>query len=171
MKSCPDPRLDSGNGPDPLMKSLAVEKDKRGALVTDNTLELQGHPGVWALGDCAAVADAKKGKICPSTAQFAFREAEVLAKNICAELQGRPKRDFRFNSLGALCVVGHQTACAELQFRPRKMRSFFRAFRLGVVAKNILSKLPGLERKIRVFVDWKIELFFPRDIVQTIDLQ
>jgi NADH:ubiquinone reductase (H+-translocating) len=34
-----------------------------------------------------------------------------------------------------------------------------------------LLKLPGLERKIRVLVDWTIELFFPRDIVQTIDLQ
>jgi NADH dehydrogenase len=31
--------------------------------------------------------------------------------------------------------------------------------------------LPGLERKIRVLVDWVIELFFPRDIVQTIDLR
>jgi NADH:ubiquinone reductase (H+-translocating) len=33
-----------------------------------------------------------------------------------------------------------------------------------------LSKLPGLERKVRVMTDWVIELFFPRDIVQTIDL-
>ncbi|MCA1675085.1 MAG: hypothetical protein LC799_23820 [Actinobacteria bacterium] len=33
-----------------------------------------------------------------------------------------------------------------------------------------LGKLPGLERKVRVFVDWNIELFFPRDIVQTIEL-
>ncbi len=33
-----------------------------------------------------------------------------------------------------------------------------------------LSKLPGLERKVRVLVDWLIELFFPRDIVQTIDV-
>jgi NADH dehydrogenase len=33
-----------------------------------------------------------------------------------------------------------------------------------------LSKLPGLERKVRVLVDWVIDLFFPRDIVQTIDL-
>jgi hypothetical protein len=33
-----------------------------------------------------------------------------------------------------------------------------------------LSKLPGLERKVRVLVDWSIELFFPRDIVQTIDI-
>jgi NADH dehydrogenase len=33
-----------------------------------------------------------------------------------------------------------------------------------------LAKLPGRERKVRVLVDWVIELFFPRDIVQTIDL-
>jgi len=34
-----------------------------------------------------------------------------------------------------------------------------------------LSKLPGLERKIRVAMDWAVELFFPRDIVQTIELK
>ena len=33
-----------------------------------------------------------------------------------------------------------------------------------------LGKLPGLERKVRVLIDWVIELFFPRDIVQTIDI-
>jgi hypothetical protein len=33
-----------------------------------------------------------------------------------------------------------------------------------------LAKLPSLERKARVLVDWTIELLFPRDIVQTIDL-
>ena len=33
-----------------------------------------------------------------------------------------------------------------------------------------LAKLPGLERKVRVLSDWTLELFFPRDIVQTIDL-
>jgi NADH dehydrogenase len=32
-----------------------------------------------------------------------------------------------------------------------------------------LSKLPGLSRKVRVLSDWLIELFFPRDIVQTIE--
>jgi NADH:quinone reductase (non-electrogenic) len=28
-----------------------------------------------------------------------------------------------------------------------------------------------MERKIRVLMDWTVELFFPRDIVQTIDLK
>ncbi len=163
----------AGTAPNPLLKSLPVEKDGRGALVVDNTLGLPGFPGLWALGDCAAVVDAKSGKLCPPTAQFALREAEVLAKNIRAHLQGRPKQSFHFDSLGALCVVGHQTACAELTVpfvRSRPMR--FSGLFAWLMWRGIyLSKLPGLERKIRVLVDWTIELFFPRDIVQTIDLQ
>src|ERR1700722_2743555 len=163
----------AGTGPNPLLKSLPVEKDKRGALVVGNTLELRGCPGVWALGDCAALTDASSGKPCPPTAQFAVREAEVLAKNICAELRGGPKESFHFDSLGALCVVGHQSACAELAipFVRNKSVRFSGLFAWLLWRGIYLSKLPGLERKIRVLVDWTIELFFPRDIVQTIDLQ
>jgi NADH:quinone reductase (non-electrogenic) len=163
----------AGNAPNPLVRSQPVERDKRGALVVDETLGLPGRPGLWALGDCAAVADAKTGRPCPPTAQFALREAEVLAKNIRAQLLGLPKKSFHFNSLGAMCVVGHQTACAELRVpfvRNRSMR--FSGLFAWLLWRGIyLSKLPGLERKIRVLVDWTIELFFPRDIVQTIDLQ
>jgi NADH dehydrogenase len=163
----------AGTAPNPLLKSLPVEKDKRGALVVESTLELPGHPGVWAVGDCAAVADAKSGKPCPPTAQFALREAELLAKNVRAEVQGRSKQSFHFDSLGALCVVGHQTACAELAipFVRNKSVRFSGLFAWVMWRGIYLSKLPGLERKIRVLVDWTIELFFPRDIVQTIDLQ
>jgi NADH dehydrogenase len=163
----------AGTAPNPILGSLPVEKDKRGALVVENTLELPGHPGLWALGDCAAVIDAKTSKLCPPTAQFALREAEVVAKNIWAALHGRSKQTFHFDSLGALCVVGHQTACAELTvpFVKNRYLRFSGLFAWLMWRGIYLSKLPGLERKIRVLVDWTIELFFPRDIVQTIDLQ
>ena len=104
----------AGTAPNPLSKSLPLEKDKRGAVIVDATLAVPGHDGVWALGDCAAVVDAKTGNSCPPTAQFALREAAALAKNIRARLKRQPGRGFHFDSLGALCVVGHQTACAEL---------------------------------------------------------
>ncbi|MFZ3216328.1 MAG: NAD(P)/FAD-dependent oxidoreductase [Candidatus Acidiferrales bacterium] len=163
----------AGTAPHPLLKSLPLEKDKRGAVVVDRTLALPGHPGLWALGDCAAVVDAKTGKPCPPTAQFAQREAIILAKNIRAHLHGQPQEGFHFDSLGALCVVGHQTACAEFSVPLAKDRSVrFSGFFAWLMWRGIyLAKLPGLERKIRVLVDWTIELFFPPDIVQTIDLQ
>jgi NADH dehydrogenase len=163
----------AGTAPNPLLKSLPVERDSRGAVVVDDTLAVKGHTGLWALGDCAAVSDAKTGKTCPPTAQFALRQAEVLAKNIHAHLEGRRARTFHFDSRGSLCVVGHQTACAELTVplaRTKSMR--FSGLLAWLLWRSIyLSKLPGIERKIRVLMDWTVELFFPRDIVQTIDLR
>jgi NADH dehydrogenase len=163
----------AGTAPNPLLKSLPLERDKRGAISVDSTLAVAGHTGVWALGDCAAITDAKTGKPCPPTAQFALREAELLARNIRADIAGSAKRRFHFNSLGSLCVIGHQTACAELTVpfaRDRTMR--FSGLLAWLIWRGVyLAKLPGLERKIRVLMDWTIELFFPRDIVQTIDLK
>lgn len=163
----------AGTAPSPLVKSLRLEKDKRGALVVDGTLAVAGRPGLWAIGDCAAVTDTTTGHPCPPTAQFALREAEVLASNIQAHLDGRPPRRFHFDSLGALCVVGHQTACAELSVPFARSRSLrFSGLFAWLLWRGIyLAKLPGLERKIRVLMDWTIELFFPRDIVQTINVR
>src|ERR1700752_525905 len=102
----------AGTAPNPLLKSLPVERDLRGAVCVDDTLAVRGHRGLWALGDCAAVSDANTRKPCPPTAQFALRQAEVLAKNIHAQLEGRRPRTFHFDSLGAMCVVGYQTDSA-----------------------------------------------------------
>jgi len=163
----------AGTAPSPLLKSLPLQKDKRGALLVDGTLAVPGRPGLWAIGDCAAVTDAATGHLCPPTAQFALREAEVLASNIQAQLDGRAPRRFHFHSLGALCVVGHQTACAELSvpFTRSRCLRFSGLFAWLLWRGIYLAKLPGLERKIRVLMDWTIELFFPRDIVQTIDVR
>lgn len=163
----------AGTAPNPLVQLLPLEKDKRKALVVDRTLAVPGQTGVWALGDCAAVIDAKTEKPCPPTAQFALREANLLARNIRAQIEGRPLQPFHFDSLGALCVVGHQTACAELTMPFSRGKSLrFSGLFAWVMWRGIyLAKLPGLERKIRVLVDWIVELFFPRDIVQTIELK
>jgi NADH dehydrogenase len=163
----------AGTAPNPLLRTLPVERDKRGAVIVETTLAVKDHPGVWALGDCAAVTDGVTGKACPPTAQFALREAPVLAKNIRAFREGRALRPFHFDSLGSLCVVGHQTACAELSVPFARAKSIrFSGLLAWAMWRGIyLAKLPGLERKIRVLMDWTVELFFPRDIVQTIDLK
>jgi NADH dehydrogenase len=155
----------AGTTPNPLLQVLDVERSKRGAVVVDENLAVPGHPGLWAAGDCAAVTDIKTGEPCPPTAQFALREAYALADNIHAATRGKPLKPFHFGGLGTLCVVGHQTACAEI----KGVR--FSGFLAWMMWRAVyLAKLPGLERKVRVFVDWNVELFFPRDIVQTIEL-
>ncbi len=154
----------AGAAPNPLLKDLAIEHDKRGAALVENTLAVKGRERLWALGDCAVVPDARTGKPCPPTAQFALRQALTLARNLRASINGKPLKPFHFDSLGTLCVVGHHTACAEI--KGYKFSGFFAWFLWRTL---YLSKLPGLERKVRVVSDWTIELFFPRDIVQTID--
>ncbi len=155
----------AGVKPHPLVQMLAAAHDPRGALLVDQHLAIPGLAGIWALGDCALVTDAKTGKPCPPTAQFALREADTLAQNIHASIHHRPLTPFHFDTLGLLCVVGYQTACAEL----KGVR--FSGFLAWILWRGIyLSKLPGVERKLRVLSDWIIELFFPRDIVQTIEL-
>jgi NADH dehydrogenase len=162
----------AGTAPNPLLKTLPVEQDKRGAVVVDSALRVMGQPSLWAVGDCAAVTDAKSRKPCPPTAQFAQRQAKTLARNIHASLYGKAPTPFHFDSLGALCVVGHQTACAELTVPFARHKSLrFSGLLAWLMWRGIyLAKLPGLERKVRVLIDWVIELFFPRDIVQTIDI-
>ena len=163
----------AGTAPNPLLRTLPLETDRRGAVVVENTMAVTGRAGVWAVGDCAALKDGKTGNPCPPTAQFALREARVLARNIRATLRGRALEPFHFDSLGALCVVGHHTACAELTVPFARGKSIrFRGLFAWLLWRGIyLGKLPGLERKIRVLSDWVIELFFPRDIVQTIELK
>ena len=154
----------AGSAPSPVLKTLPVEHDPRGAVVTGPTMAVKGWPDVWALGDCASVPDAKTGRPCPGTAQFAVRQAPHLARNLHAVLHGREPKGFHFDALGTLCVIGHQTACAEIK------GYHFSGFFAWLLWRGIYwAKLPGVERKVRVLGDWIIELFFPRDIVQTLD--
>jgi NADH dehydrogenase len=150
--------------PHPLLRTLGLDLDNRGSVKTDATLAARHDAGrgrVWALGDCAAVPDVLTGRTCPPTAQHALRQAKTLARNIHATAWGRPAKPFRFRAVGSLAVLGHQTACAEvygLKFSGLFAWWLWRAIYLG--------KLPTLEKRVRVALDWAVDLFFPRDIVQ-----
>lgn len=155
----------AGTAPNPLLKTLGLECDKRGAVVTEATIRAKGSECVWVVGDAAAMPNAATGKPCPPTAQFAIRQAKHVARNLAAVIRGGPLQPFRFAPLGALCVVGHHTACAEI-----KGLRFSGLFAWLMWRSIYLGKLPSLERKVRVVFDWVVELFFPRDIVQTFEL-
>ena len=151
----------AGITPSPLVSSLPC-KTERGRIVANEFLQVPGWPQVWALGDCALVPDASKpGSFCPPTAQHAVRQAAVLASNIAATLNGRPLRPFRFKIIGLLASIGRRTGVAEIL-----------GFRFsGIVAwwlwRGIyLAKLPGFQKKVRVTIDWTLDLFFSKDIVQ-----
>jgi NADH dehydrogenase len=150
----------AGIAPSPLLATLPCARNKRGQIVVNEYLEVPDRPGLWALGDCAEVPNPQTGEPYAPTAQHATREGRVLAQNIAATLRGGTKRPFIYRPLGMLASLGRRSAVAEIcGFK-------FSGFRAWWLWRTIyLFKLPGLERKVRVAMDWTLDLFFRRDIV------
>jgi NADH dehydrogenase len=150
----------AGTSPHPLIHDLPCGLD-RGRIVVDEMLAVPGWPGVWALGDCAVVPDRRTGKPHPPTAQHALREAKTVAKNIAAAMRGRSAEAFDFRTLGQLAAIGRRTGVA------RVFGFTFSGFVAWWLWRTIyLSKLPRLEKKIRVAIDWTLDLIFTKDFVQ-----
>ena len=88
------------------------------------------------------------------------REARDLQPEFAASLRGTAKRAFGFRALGKMGARGHRSAMAEM-FGVKL--SGFLAWWLGRTI--YLMKLPGLDRKLRVAVDWTLDLLLAPDIV------
>lgn len=78
----------AGTSPHPLVKQLDLPKERQ-RLRANACLQVEGRPGVWALGDCAIIPDGAGG-FQPPTAQHASHEGKVLAHNLVASVRGEP---------------------------------------------------------------------------------
>jgi NADH:ubiquinone reductase (H+-translocating) len=151
----------AGITPPPLLSSLPCAI-QRGRVVANDCLQVPDWPGVWALGDCALVPDPlNPGKFYPPTAQHAIRQAAVLASNIAAAMRGQAPEPFKFKIIGLLATIGRRHGVAEIfgwQFSGYIAWLLWRAIYLG--------KLPGLQKKVRIAIDWTLDLIFSKDLVQ-----
>jgi NADH dehydrogenase len=154
----------AGTVPNPLVSSLPCAKE-RGRLLVNQFLRVADWPDVWAVGDCAFVPDIKNpGQSHPPTAQHAIREAKVVAQNIAAVLLGRSLKSFSFKTIGLLASIGRRTGVA------RVLGFNFSGFLAWWMWRTIyLSKLPGLDKKVRVAFDWTLDLLFPKDVCAVYD--
>ena len=94
----------------PLLAQLGLPLDERGRVKVDETLRVEGHEHVWALGDCAGVPNlATPGQADPPTSQHALRQARRLAKNLTGEPQ-----PYRYRSLGQVATLGRYKGIADV---------------------------------------------------------
>lgn len=146
-------------GPHPLITQLPCSLEG-GRIRVSPCLEVPQWPGVWALGDCAAVPQ-PDGLISPPTAQHALRQAQTCAHNILAAIRGQPMKPFDFTGLGKLGSLGRRSAVAEV------LGIQLSGFLAWLLWRGVyLSKFPGLDRKLRVATDWLLDLLLPKDITQ-----
>jgi NADH:ubiquinone reductase (H+-translocating) len=150
----------AGTCPNPVLDSLTCPKD-RGRITVDEMLQVPGWPGVWAVGDCAVVPDRKTGKSQPPTAQHALREGKVLAANLIATVRGGKLKPFTFTTIGQCAAIGRRTGVANI------FGLNFSGFMAWWLWRTIyLSKLPRFEKKLRVALDWTLDVLFSKDLVQ-----
>lgn len=146
----------AGEEPSPLAKQLGLKTGEHGAIQTGDDLAAEGTPHVWSLGDCAAVPRPGGGTYAP-LAQNAVREGTLLAANIRARLRGKRTKRFRYRELGRMASLGDRCAVAELpggaMLTGTPAWLLWRAY--------YLARLPGVNQKTRVALDWTLALAFP----------
>src|SRR5215212_1247352 len=151
-----------GVAPNPITEELTCERDKKsGRIITNKHLEVQGYPGVFAIGDCAFIIDPNTGDPYPPTAQHAIREGTVVAQNIISLIEGKPgnKKVFEYKTKGMMASIGKRNGVGAI---------------LGIEVQGFiawwiwrmyyLANLPTLQKKIRVMADWTLDIFFKRDV-------
>jgi NADH dehydrogenase len=156
----------AGVMPSPLIDTLALPK-QRGRITVEDTMAVPGHAGVWACGDCAAVTG-PSGKPCSTTAQHSMRQGIQAARNIAATLRARPDRvsPFHYTMKGQFAAIGHHRAVATL------FGWKFSGFVAWLMWRGAyLAMLPRLDRKVRVFLQWALEICFARDTVQLLTVE
>jgi len=153
----------AGTAPHPLVASLPVA-NRGGRILVDEHLAVPDWPGVWALGDCALVPDARSGGFHPPTAQHALRQGRTVGRNVAAAVLGGSRTPFRFSTLGQLAAIGRRTGVANV------LGIRFSGFVAWWLWRTIyLSKLPRLEKKVRVALDWTLDLCFAKDFACVTD--
>jgi NADH dehydrogenase len=155
--------LSAGILPNPVVAALPVKKDKNGHVVVDGAMRCGERLEVWAIGDCASIPDSQ-GKPYPKLAQFAMRQANTLAANLVAVIDGKQPEPFEFKMLGLLAAIGHYKGVGTvLGFQIRGFFAWW--FR----RTYYLSVMPRWSQRIRIVADWTIALFF-RPEISKVDL-
>lgn len=134
-------------------------KTDKGKIIVNEFLEVPDFPGVFAIGDCTLFLDPQSKRPFAPTAQIAEAQAKTAAKNLHALIRNGEKTGFVFKSKGQMAIIGKRTGIASF------FGSNISGFWAWLLWRNVyLSKIPRMDKRVRVFLDWTIDLFFDRDI-------
>lgn len=148
-----------GVTPSPAVQSSSAKLGRHHGIETDGCCAVPGHPGVWAIGDCAEIPKPGGKSTYAPTAQNAIREGPVVAQNVVASMRGGSAATFDYHPAGEMAIVGRRAGVANLYgFQ-------LAGFLVWVMWRVIyLAKLPTVEKRIRVAVDWMLDVVFGREL-------
>ena len=152
----------------PMLAATGLPVDDKGRLKCHADLRVETVADAWSAGDCAAVPDltGPPGAMCSPSAQHAVRQAKRLGDNIALVLRGRTPSSYAHKHVGSVASLGMYKGVAQVY--GVKLRGFPAWF---MHRTYHVSRVPTLNRKIRVVADWTLALFFRRDVVSLGSLQ
>jgi NADH dehydrogenase len=148
----------AGVTPVNTIKRSMLKTDK-GKVIVNDFLEVPEFSGVFAIGDCALFMDPQTNRPFAPTAQLAEAQAKIAAYNLNALIKNLEKKKFQFQSKGQMAIIGKRTGIATF------LGMNISGLLAWLIWRNVyLSKIALPDKKVRVFLDWTIDLFFDRDI-------
>ena len=156
----------AGNRPNQAVYDLDLPADERNGIKVDEYLRVEDHPGIWALGDCAAVPNIREeeyGQVVPPNAQAAVQEGKAVAKNVLATIDGREDemQPFEYRPLGQLVELGSDFAVNEVmgvRFTGTLAAVFWRL--------AYLTRLDSPQSKAHQMTDWVLGMFLRPAVTQ-----
>src|SRR6266478_8961711 len=147
----------AGVRPSPLTDSLAVERDRRGLIIVEPTLQVRSHPNIFALGDVAFYGDV--APTLAGTAQLALQEAHLCARNVRAFIEGGELKSKHFVELGEAVSLGTEHAAVlsagKVMGGPLARQARFAMY---------TARLPTWHHRLRVGASWFFEGTAPRPL-------
>lgn len=132
-------------------------KNTKAQLEVNENLQLFNANNVFALGDIAHISS--NNQIVPQTAQAAVMEAKNVAQNIKRALTNKPAIKFQYQEKGQLLSLGGWKAAAYIG------GLYFNGHLAWWIWRTIyVSKMPGWSNRLRIILDWTLDIFYPRDI-------
>nr|WP_037558849.1 NAD(P)/FAD-dependent oxidoreductase [Spirillospora albida] len=157
----------AGVKPHPVVRDSDLPLDDKGRIRATADLTVEGLEHVYAAGDNARVPDlTADGEFTAPNAQHAVRQAKRLADNIVADLRGKPRKPYAHAYVGSVAGLGlHKGVANVYGIKLRGLPAWF------MHRTYHLSRMPTVNRKFRITVDWTLALFFRREIVSLGELE
>lgn len=138
-----------------LSESLGVKTGHGGRIDVAPDLTVPGCDGVYALGDFANIAG-KDGKSLPQLASVAEQSGKWCARNILADVAGKPREPFAYFDKGIMAMIGRNSAVAEVgEHRHELEGAIAFAAWIGVHA----ALLTSMRARVSAFVEWGWDYF------------
>ncbi|MDR3034421.1 MAG: NAD(P)/FAD-dependent oxidoreductase [Kitasatospora sp.] len=132
-----------------LADSLGVRLGSHERITVTPTLQVEGHPEVFAVGDFAEIPQPEAGKPLPMLAPVAMESGRQAARNIDALLRGDIPQPFRYKDLGTMATVGRGFAVASIGSVRLSGHSGFMAWLVAHIAK-----ITGVHTRWLVLSNW-----------------